>query len=928
MKFIIEPINDTDCRIVDVDCSDMLGQKVEEIVIPSSVEHDGKRWTVKEVGTPDTFTAKQLDNGEQHRTWSLHNGLLHATKTGDATKYATLQKLKKIIISEGIEAVHVVMGNRGSNADERGNADFVEEVVLPSTLRIIGHHAFDNCRKLSAINIPDSVEEIGVKAFERCKSLPLFQWPKSLRRVDLSAFDEMKEPETPFDLVIPAGMEEITLDGYQIRYGNVTVPATAWEVFDASPMTDHIAGLDIPEGAKKVTGEYSELKHLSLPSTLEEIGPIAFARSKVLEDITELPASLRVIGEAAFRNTGRSPELKEIRIKSDEITIGKNAFADNRNVRLLADEAVMRSIMGQPGALNGTLVEAIDIPEGATEVNVCDCPELTRLTIPSTVTTITSIEKCPKLTELVIPDSVTTLGSIGNLPLLKELQLPASIKHIEGSSNNGVLYGLKCEIKIASPDLWRLLSVTKYAIKNYGYDGEVTIPEGIETLGEDFISGTFPSISLPSTLKLIGEKALSFCKGLKTITIPAAVEEIGLRAFDECKQLETVVFAPGSQLKKVGLRAFNNTAIKHIEFPEGMTTISAIIFEDCETLESMTFPASMTTYQIATSGWSRTVTSGTVVRCKNLKHVVFLADDPATAVYPKMLGKKVDWYVPDPMVAHVKTLLAEKKVDAKAIKPLSKLTGGEAKKAPAPKKQQALTQAIRMETSWMKLKFEFAVPESDMPMLQTELGCSILAARYLRRQPEEWIFELEGPQFGAPELTLETAVNSATEKIWHATPKSYVDIDFADAKTLPEDFPAEKAAQLAQYGSFEKLFASRHPNYDRGFAKKPAATLKVSVFFSVVFDFMVGEKEKFNVKKITVMNDWRNYWHFAFMYDGRYIPATSVVGTGINGSYKFWEVEASPAPTKSATEGFSLSALSYMADELPLMKEILSLVNK
>lgn len=100
MRFIIEPINDTDCRIVDVYCSDMLGQKVEEIVIPSSVEHDGKTWTVKEVGTPDTFTPSKYD--KQHRNWSHHNGLLHATKTGDGAKYASLQKLKKIVISEGI----------------------------------------------------------------------------------------------------------------------------------------------------------------------------------------------------------------------------------------------------------------------------------------------------------------------------------------------------------------------------------------------------------------------------------------------------------------------------------------------------------------------------------------------------------------------------------------------------------------------------------------------------------------------------------------------------------------------------------------------------------------------------------------------------------------------------------------------------------
>lgn len=103
-----------------------------------------------------------------------------------------------------------------------------------------------------------------------------------------------------------------------------------------------------------------------------------------------------------------------------------------------------------------------------------------------------------------------------------------------------------------------------------------------------------------------------------------------------------------------------------------------------EALESITFPASMTKFWYSA-----------VLRCRSLKYVVFLADDPATAVYPATLGKKVDWYVPDNMVDHVKALIADKKVDAKAAKPLSKLIGGKpaptknapAKKTPAKKVQ-------------------------------------------------------------------------------------------------------------------------------------------------------------------------------------------------------------------------------------------------
>lgn len=58
MKFIIEPINDTDCRITGVDCSGLQGQSLEEVTVPATVEQDGRTWQVKEVGDQVLFTNK------------------------------------------------------------------------------------------------------------------------------------------------------------------------------------------------------------------------------------------------------------------------------------------------------------------------------------------------------------------------------------------------------------------------------------------------------------------------------------------------------------------------------------------------------------------------------------------------------------------------------------------------------------------------------------------------------------------------------------------------------------------------------------------------------------------------------------------------------------------------------------------------------
>ena len=50
MKFLIEPINDTDCRIVDIDCSALQGQAVDELTVSATVVQDGKTYAIKEVG--------------------------------------------------------------------------------------------------------------------------------------------------------------------------------------------------------------------------------------------------------------------------------------------------------------------------------------------------------------------------------------------------------------------------------------------------------------------------------------------------------------------------------------------------------------------------------------------------------------------------------------------------------------------------------------------------------------------------------------------------------------------------------------------------------------------------------------------------------------------------------------------------------------
>jgi hypothetical protein len=64
----------------------------------------------------------------------------------------------------------------------------LKSVILPDTLRSIGHIAFKDCISLEAIIIPDSVELLGFNAFEGCTSLKAVHLGNGIKIISQEAF--------------------------------------------------------------------------------------------------------------------------------------------------------------------------------------------------------------------------------------------------------------------------------------------------------------------------------------------------------------------------------------------------------------------------------------------------------------------------------------------------------------------------------------------------------------------------------------------------------------------------------------------------------------------------------------------------------------------------------------------------------------------
>ena len=109
--------------------------------------------------------------------------------------------------------------------------------------------------------------------------------------------------------------------------------------------------------------------------------------------------------------------------------------------------------------------------------------------------------------------------------------------------------------------------------------GKVVVPEGVESIAKRAFAGDMDitDITLPSTLKTLGEEAFEGCTSLIKIKIPKGVDSIPKRAFANCESLESICLP--KNLKEVGKGAFEHCyLLSSIVIPEGVKSIQQRAF--------------------------------------------------------------------------------------------------------------------------------------------------------------------------------------------------------------------------------------------------------------------------------------------------------------------------------------------------------------
>ncbi len=129
------------------------------------------------------------------------------------------------------------------------------------------------------------------------------------------------------------------------------------------------------------------------------------------------------------------------------------------------------------------------------------------------------------------------------------------------------------------------------AFENMGELKSVTIPSSVMVIGAHAFDScdSLTSIDIPDSVFAICDEAFSGCTGLTSFEFPAGIQELGSEIFYGCEELKTVKIPEG--LTSIPAGTFSGcTALKEVPIPKTVTVIGAEAFDSCEALKELELP--------------------------------------------------------------------------------------------------------------------------------------------------------------------------------------------------------------------------------------------------------------------------------------------------------------------------------------------------
>ena len=267
------------------------------------------------------------------------------------------------------------------------------------------------------------------------------------------------------------------------------------------------------------------------------------------------------ISERCFESCGA---LSSVSIGNNVDSIGEYAFYSCSNLQSVTIGNNVKAIQNHAFAHCYSL-SSITFSEGLTSIGEAaffGCSSLSSITLPESVTSIDDevFAYCSSLASINLPSSIMYLGS--------DVLKGTALYNEQSNWKNGVLY------------------VDNYLIRidEYFY-GHLEIAEGTLFFAKAAFSNCpyLTSVTIPNSVKGIGNRAFEGCSSLTSVTIPNSVTTIEERAFYGCSSLTSAAI-PNS-ITSIGNHAFQGcSALTSITIPNSVTEVGLNVFLDCSSL--------------------------------------------------------------------------------------------------------------------------------------------------------------------------------------------------------------------------------------------------------------------------------------------------------------------------------------------------------
>lgn len=204
---------------------------------------------------------------------------------------------------------------------------------------------------------------------------------------------------------------------------------------------------------------------------------------------------------------------------------------------------------------------------------------------------------------LILSDDGTTLVGVATSATLGSVSIPDTVTTI----SSGAFSNQANMTNVTMGD--QVTSIGSGAFQGCGQLQSVRLSSQLTAIPADMFRGceSLLSIDIPGTVTSIGNNAFYDCLSLNTVAIPASVTTMAMDAFRDCSSLTAInVSGANTQYRSVDGVVYNASGSRLLLAPEGKTSVTIASgttvlasnsFAGCRDLNALTIPQGVTTIE-------------------------------------------------------------------------------------------------------------------------------------------------------------------------------------------------------------------------------------------------------------------------------------------------------------------------------------------